>query len=129
MRRTSDVLAQLEHAGLDLYILQTDHSEEGALKGRMSVRVLNLLDADPRFASGKLYQLHREVGNDLTEYRAHPGELGEGSLQIVIDKKTGNFHADIDKYNPYSDVVNIFGHSFGEVLPNWVKKIFRRRKK
>ena len=125
MRRAEDVRAQLEAAGLTPYLVDTSASDH-AVSGRMRITAINVLRADPRFASGLLYQLHKDVGEDLTEFRAHPGEIGKGSLQIVIDKQTGRFYADIDGFSPYSDVVNWIGHAFGEVVPSFFRKVFRR---
>jgi hypothetical protein len=45
-------------------------------------------------------------------------------MQLVIDQQTGHFHVDVDRFNPYQDVVNFFGHAFGEVLPNLFRRIF-----
>jgi hypothetical protein len=130
MSRADEIRAQLEKAGLTPYLLDADpSSHEYAVTGRFRVTAINALRADTRFASGLLYQLHRDVGQHLTEFRAHPGELGQGSLQIVIDKTTGRFYADLDKYNPYTDLVNSIGHAFGEVIPGWLKKMFRRTPK
>jgi hypothetical protein len=133
MRLATDILAQLQGAGLTDYIAELDPSHaESAVHGRMRVDVVARLSTDARFASGVLYQLHRDVGANLTEFRAYPGEIGDGSLQIVIDKTTGRFYADIDRFNPYADVVNAGGHAFVEVLPNWLRAMGRfvtRRKK
>lgn len=51
------------------------------------------------------------------------GTFGDGILQIVIDQDTGRFHVDVDRFNPYEDVVNFFGHTFAEVLPNLFRRI------
>ena len=127
MRRADAVHAQLEAAGLTPYLVDTAKSDH-AVTGRLRVAAVNVLRADPRFASGSLYQLHRDVGTDLCEFRAHPGELGAGSLQIVIDKTTGKFYADLDRFSPYTDLVNWLGHAFGEVVPGWFKKLKRKPK-
>jgi len=128
MSRATEIHAQLTAAGLSPYLVDTAASEY-AVSGRLRIEAINVLRGDPRFASGLLYQLHKDVGKHLTEFRAHPGELGPGSLQIVIDKTTGRFYADIDRFNPYSDLVNSIGHAFGEVVPGWLKKVFRRGKR
>jgi hypothetical protein len=129
MKRAAEIHAQLVTAGLAPYLVDTDASEY-AVSGRLRIEAVNVLRADARFASGLLYQLHKDVGRNLTEFRAHPGEIGPGSLQIVIDKTTGRFYADLDRFNPYSDLVNVFGHTFGEVVPHWLSKVgrFFRRK-
>jgi hypothetical protein len=41
-----------------------------------------------------------------------------------MDRYTGHFYADVDRFNPYQDVVNAFGHVFGEVLPHLFRRIF-----
>ena len=78
---------------------------------QLIVEVLSHLRADDRFKEGLFYGLHRDVGHALTDFRSFRGALGEGSLQIVIDKETGRFYADVDKWNPYADVVNFIGHT------------------
>lgn len=131
MRTTTDILAQLERAGLVPFIVDVDPSngESSSISGRLRCDVVPVLDTDPRFASGVLYQLHKDVGGHLTEFRSHTGALGWGSLQIVIDKRTGRFHADLDEFNPYQDLVNFGGHSFKEVIPYLFRKLFRRARK
>lgn len=132
-RAATDVLAQLHAAGLRDYITYLDAprlSEPHALRGRMRIAAIQTLRKDPRFASGPLHQLHKDVGEHRIEFRAHPGEVGDGSLQIVFNRFTGDFYADIDRFNPYSDLVNSTGHA-GEVVVPWFKKIagwFRKKK-
>ena len=70
-----------------------------------------------------------DVGAKLTDFRSYRGVLGKGSLQIVLDKETGRFYADCDKFNIYEDLVNIFGHSFGEVVPYFVRSSWNAFKK
>ncbi len=101
--------------------------DECGVTGHIREDVLPLLTADVRFATGDLYQLHRDVGDHLTEFRSYRGALGSGSLQMVIDTRTGRFYADIDRFNPYADLVNILGHTFGEVLPHFFNHLFRRK--
>jgi hypothetical protein len=92
----------------------------------MRLSAIRALRADGRFAEGMLYGLHTDVGEDLTDFRSYRGTFGRGSLQIVIDKRTGAFYADIDQWNPYADVVNWVGHAFGEVVPHWFRKAGQR---
>lgn len=80
------------------------------------------LRADTRFMSGIFFGLHRDVGDDLMDFRSFRGALGKGSLQIVLDKKTGRLYADVDRYSAYQDVVNVIGHLFGEVVPHWARR-------
>lgn len=76
------------------------------------------------YASGILYGFHTDVGRNLWDYRSFTGTFGSGSLQVVMDRTTGQFHIDVDQFNPYQDVVNFVGHAFVEVLPNLFRKIF-----
>lgn len=76
------------------------------------------------FAHGILYGFHTDVGRNLTDFRSYTGTFGPGSLQIVMDRNTGHFYADVDRFNPYQDVINAFGHLFGEVLPHLFRRIF-----
>lgn len=99
------------------------------VSGYFPLHVIADLQTNPNFASGLLHGLHPEVGNDRTDFRSYRGTFGPGSLQIVIDKKTGRFHADTDEWNPYEDVVSYLGHAFGEVVPNFFKKLKRKVKK
>lgn len=125
MRRATDVLAQIDKAGLSGYLEGVPLATASSVTGRFRLAALEALAADPRFATGLLYQLHKDVGGDLTEYRAYRGELGPGSLQIVVDKRTGRFYADLDNFNPYQDVVDAVGHAFGEVIPGWLRGLWR----
>lgn len=92
--------------------------------GRFPVEVFDRLMDDERFANGELHALHDDVGEHRHDFRGYRNAFGAGSLQIVMDRKTGRFHADVDKYNPYQDVSNFLGHAFGEVVPNWFKRVF-----
>jgi hypothetical protein len=76
------------------------------------------------FAHGILYGFHTDVGRNLTDFRSYTGTFGNGSLQIVMDWNTGYFYSDVDRFNPYQDVINAFGHLFGEVLPHLFRRIF-----
>jgi hypothetical protein len=121
---TSPVLAQIERAGYlpDFY----EYQENGmTLLGVVDVSLIDRLKEDRRFAYGIFYGLHRDVGTDLIDFRSYSGELGPGSLQLVIDKVTGTCYADIDAFNPYQDVVNVIGHLFGEVVWHRVRRLWR----
>jgi hypothetical protein len=120
----SAVMDQIARAGYSQFV--QDYVEHGdTLLGNVDLELIDRLHHDPRFASGVFYGFHRDVGGDLIDFRSYNGELGEGSLQLVIDRFTGAIYADIDRFNPYQDVVRIFGHLFREVLPGF----FRRRKR
>jgi len=115
------VVLQLSEAG---YITDFKHYAENGetLLGIVDLAMIERLKADPRFAHGVFYGLHRDVGEDLIDFRSHTGVLGQGSLQLVIDKKTGQCYCDVDRHSPYSDAVGIVGHLFGEVLPGLFKR-------
>jgi len=121
----SAVLEQLDAAGVLSQSLSLEE-REASVVGRLPLMVIGQLRADERFAEGPLYKLHADVGEDLTEFRSYRGTLGRGSLQIVIDKETGRFYADVDAFNPYADLVNFVGHSSEVVAGVW-RKLRRRR--
>jgi hypothetical protein len=127
---SSEVVRQLARAGYLSDLLEFRAVGE-TLLGRVDIspenEFIERLKADPRFANGVFYGLHRDVGADLIDFRSYSGELGKGSLQLVVDRVTGVCYADIDGFNPYQDVVNTLGHLFGEMLPNRLRKWFRRR--
>lgn len=126
---TRDVFPQLQAAGY-VDLLTPDYTllpapPKQRLIGFATPEFLTRLRHDTRFKNGDFYGLHRDVGENLQDYRSHTGVLGPGSVQIVIDTTTLAVYADTDKFSPYSDLVGIFGHVFGELLPNW----FRKRKR
>jgi hypothetical protein len=128
--RSAEVQAHLDAAGLTPFIVESSTPFDGKVAGRLRLLAIPTLRRDPRFQEGIWHLLHPNVGKPKTEFRANRGELIEGSensLQVVINLKSGAFEADLDKYNT-QDVVNIVGHLFGEVLPGWVRKVFRRGK-
>ena len=118
-----EVLEQMACAGLMPY-LRTLHVNGQKVQGTAKLSLLQVLRQDIRFVEGPLHKLHR-VGDHPTEFRSHTGELCPGSLQIVVDKRTGVFEADIDKFSPYSDAVGAVGHA-GEVVVPFLKKIGRK---
>ena len=129
MRTSTEVHGQLEQAGLLPFVRTFDGSDGQSISGTISLFAIRKLEADPRFISGPLHLLHGEVGAHRIEFRSHRGELGSGSLQIVIDKQTGHFHADLDEFSPYDDAVGFAGHGLLEVVPYFFKKLFRRKEK
>lgn len=90
----------------------------------MNLAALDELSNDENFADGFLYGLHTDVGRELHDFRSYTGSFGDSSLQIVISADSGNFHIDVDQFNPYQDVVNFFGHVFVEALPSLFKAWF-----
>lgn len=120
------IRAQLAKASLLPYVSDAEDKGHGVV-GFVNLAVLPLLRSDPRFAEGVFYGLHQDVGHHLTDFRSYNGALGSGSLQLVIDQATGRFWADIDKHNPYQDVVRFMGHAFVEVVPGWLRKLFGRK--
>jgi hypothetical protein len=117
------VLSQLERSGYlgDFYEYQQNGE---TLLGTVDLTIIERLLRDERFANGIFYGLHRDVGADLIDFRSYNGTFGKGSLQLVIDQVTGMCYADLDKFNPYQDVVSVLGHMIGEVIPNRVKRWF-----
>lgn len=122
-----DIREQLERAGYLSYV--ASYTPEGrGWRGRIDLEVISLLDRDDRFAKGLLYGLHLDVGDgrNLVDYRSYTGALGRGSLQIVIDRDTGDCWIDVDRHCPYEDVVRFIGHA-GEVIAGFFAWLFRRR--
>ncbi len=118
--------AQWQLAGSGLLGYATEWSWTGhGYEGTFPLWVYDWLMSDTaEFANGVLYGFHTSVGRDLHDFRSFTGTFGDGSLQIVMDRNTGAFYADVDRFNPYQDVVNVFGHVFGEVLPHLFRRIF-----
>ena len=122
----TEVVRQLVESGLLTHaseLTESDHSVRFVLTplGREA------LARDHRFANGALHRLHEDVGQHRQDYRAYKGTFGPGSLQIVLDTKTGAAYADVDNHNPYADVVGFLGHTFIDVLPNWFRRRFRKK--
>jgi hypothetical protein len=109
-----DVAGYLGHVSSDM----ETHGSTG-LRFSVDLAVLPLLEQDERFGQGFLHGLHKDIGKDLTDFRSFNGKLGRGSLQIVVDRKTGNAYMDIDHHNPYNDLVRFVGHS-GEVAGHFL---------
>ncbi len=119
-RTADEVFAQLHAAGL-VPALRVYQFGPGSITGRVDLRVVHRLRADPRFCEGPLHGLHADVGDDRLDFRSDRGAFGWGSLQIVIDKTTGRFYSDVDGWSPYMDAVNWIGHA-GEVLRGWFRR-------
>ena len=118
---TTEPGRQLILAGLAPF-LYTVELTPAAVRAWASPTLISVLLRDPRFASGVLHGLHPEVGTHRRDFRAYRGTFGKGSLQIVVDERTGKFYADVDHWNPYEDVVNWVGHA-GEVLRGWWNRV------
>lgn len=121
---STEVVCQLEAAGVLAHV-QMIEQVDGGVRGIVGLLAVVWLREDARFSEGILFGYHRDVGDNLTDFRSDRGACGRGSLQLVIDLTTGHFWADVDVFNPYQDLVNWIGHAFGEVIPGW----FRRRSK
>lgn len=125
----TEVERQLSNAGYLPAINELIVSPDGKhLRGVVPLDVIDAMVLDARFASGVLYQLHKKdfkAGARLAEFRSFGGSLGDGSLQIVFDRSTGEVYADVDRHNPYQDVVGFIGHS-GEVIGGFFRKVFGR---
>lgn len=126
MTRAEQACEQLKKSGYLAYVERYRVEGDGC-RGTMRLEALQRLTGDTkRFASGVLYGLHEDVGSHLHDFRSFTGQFGTGSLQIVLDDQTGAFWADVDEANPYEDVVNIVHHTFGEVVPHWVQKLWKK---
>lgn len=121
-----DVWLQLESAGVKRY-LKNWNMETKSVRGNAHLDVVKYLRAHQSFKEGVFHGLHPDVGDHRCDFRGHRNEFGVGSLQIVMDRKTGSLYADIDHFSPYEDVVSFIGHS-GEVIGNFFRRRFRRQK-
>jgi hypothetical protein len=122
----SEVRAQIMKTGYTGYlhdVVEGSTSISAHVLPHMLPVLLHALRYNKRFKEGLLFGLHRDIGDALTDFRSHTNEFGEGSLQFVIDKQTGRFYADVDKFSPYSDAVGFVGHA-GEVIGHFVKRWF-----
>ncbi len=114
---------QLEQAGC-LPFLRDVLVSQYTVAAIAQLALVAKLRADVRFMSGIFFGLHRDVGDDLMDFRSFRGVLGAGSLQIVLDKKTGRLYADVDRFSPYTDLVGFIGHT-GEVVGHFFRKVKR----
>lgn len=121
----ADVIAQLEAAQLKPWLSEIvigPKSVTATIRQEQLPNFLITMRARKEdFAEGVLFGLHLDVGDELTDFRSFRGKFGKGSMQIVLDKRTGRFYADVDLWNPYADLVNFVGHT-GEVLANWFRR-------
>ena len=126
----SKVVEQLSASGLLGDIKAMLVTPDGKkVYGRVDMRTIVKLRADKEnFIETDLHHLHKDVGGDRVDFRGIKNKFGKGSLQIVISQETGVLYADVDKWNPAQDLVNWTGHTFGEVIPNWFKRVFKGQK-
>ena len=120
------VRRQLEAAGL-LSCCISCELESKSVRGVAHLTIFDALRAHASIQEGWFHGLHPDVGEHRTDFRGHRNAFGHGSLQIVIDRVTGKYYADVDAFSPYEDVVNFVGHS-SEVVGHFFGKLFRRRK-
>jgi len=114
---------QLEQAGC-LPFLRDVLVSQYTVAAVAQLALVAKLRADTRFMSGIFFGLHRDVGDHLMDFRSFRGVLGSGSLQIVLDQKTGRLYADVDRFSPYSDILGFVGHS-AEVVGHFFRKVKR----
>lgn len=114
------VVSQLTRAGVLRFLTPVENSEKTVL-AQADEGLIPFLEAHDAFASGGLHLLHPDVGDHRRDFRSYRGAFGKGSLQIVVDERTGKFYADVDAWNPYADVVNWIGHA-GEVIAGRLRR-------
>lgn len=90
-----------------------------AVVAKADIALVQRLKADERFKCGILHGLHVDVGEHRVDFRGHRGTFGKGSLQIVMDRKTGAFYCDVDSFSPYEDVVGFIGHAAEVIRNRW----------
>lgn len=120
-KREDEVFWQIADAGYAERLLHFSVTGDH-MAGIVDSTLIASLEHDERFANGLFYGLHTDVGSNLVDFRSYNGVIGPGSLQIVIDRKTGAFYADVDRFNPYEDVVRFLGHT-GEVLAGLFRRV------
>ena len=113
---------QLEAAGIAGY-LTSPRLETKSVYAQADTAMVARLQAHPSFKQGLFHGLHPDVGTHRVDFRGHRKEFGEGSLQIVMDRKTLKFYADVDAWSAYEDVVGFIGHT-GEVIGHRFKRWF-----
>lgn len=124
----SEVLDRIEEAGYLGDVIECE-IHESSVSGRCTLALILKLRKDERFAECPFNHLHPNVGNPRTGFRAHRDELGSGSLQLVINKRTGQFEADVDRFPSGSDLVGQVSHLAAEVIWPRITGLFRRKRK
>lgn len=123
MKQTPErAIAQFRESGYWPWVLKF-HTEKTGIRGTIAnpPSFLVTIGANPKFLSGSGWILHKDVGNDLIDFRSIKGVFGKGSLQIVFDKKTGAFWSDVDRFNPYQGLYYQVCHVFLECIPDLIK--------
>lgn len=124
----SEVLDRIEEAGYFGEIIACV-VHDAHVSGRCTTALIHKLRRDERFQECPFNHLHPKVGKPRTGFRAHRDELGSGSLQIVINKRTGDFEADIDRFPSGSDLAGQVSHLAVEVIWPRLKGLFKRTRK
>jgi hypothetical protein len=77
-----------------------------------------------RFARGPLGILHGGVvGGVVTEYRSYRRDERQ-SLHVVLGKR--RVFADLDRFNPYQNPLDLLKHGFLELMPHLLRMAFGR---
>jgi len=77
-----------------------------------------------RFARGPLGILHsRVVGGVVTEFRSYRRDQRH-SLHVVVGKR--GIFADLDRFNPYQNPLDLLKHGFLELAPHLLRVAFGR---
>lgn len=110
---------QLEKAGLLNYLAWIE-ADEDSIEAWAAAALIPDLRKHPSFVETPWWWLHRTLGKHLTDFRGLRGAFGNGSLQIVVDKKTGRCYADVDGFAP----VDVYGSvmHMAEVIRNRVRR-------
>ena len=126
--------AYLTAAGLMQYIVAGTMRDRGTgltfrFDKQFQKEIFAILNNTAIFLSGVFGWLHKkDVGatrlRDILDYRSITGTLGERSLQVVVHRTTLRGYADTDRFNPYQDVRGFLGHTFLELIPNRLRRIF-----
>lgn len=120
-------LAYLTAAGLTVLPDPCEAGDESCVRGWLDVHDLAQLDADAARWQRQpiLSAFHADLGPHRREWRSWRND--GYSVQVVANpedvKLVGpvamcRVYADVDRYNPEQDLVNLVGHGFGEVLPD-----------
>lgn len=122
-RALHQIIEQVSTAGYLTDFVSFEMDSGASIRGYCRPELIDKLKQDKRFCCGPWHLLHADVGEPRVEFRSHTGSLGKGSLQIVINTETDRYYMDLDRFSPYSDLVGVFGHLFGEVVPwPWKRK-------